>query len=163
MRPAAPKISIAISVEAGDWPPQAAVRELAERAISAVLAVRPQTLEQPVRNSAAEISILLNDDSGIRKLNNKFRGKDQATNVLSFSQKLAGGLLGDVILASETVRGEAALAGKTLEDHMAHLIIHGFLHLLGYDHEEDEQAEIMEALERAALKRMGIADPYAAA
>jgi probable rRNA maturation factor len=66
-------------------------------------------------------------------------------------------------LAAETVRREAALAEKPLEDHVAHLIVHGFLHLLGYDHEKEEDAEIMEDIERAALMRMGIPDPYAAA
>jgi probable rRNA maturation factor len=102
------------------------------------------------------------DDDGMRRLNARYRGKDRATNVLSFPQK-DGALLGDVILAAETVKGEAALADKPLEDHMAHLIIHGFLHLLGFDHEEDVEAEKMEQLERLALDRLGIADPYAAA
>ena len=98
----------------------------------------------------------------MRKLNARYRGEDRATNVLSFPQK-AGPLLGDVIVAAETVQREALLADKPLEDHMAHLIIHGFLHLLGFDHEEDAEAEKMEQLERLALARLGIADPYAAA
>jgi probable rRNA maturation factor len=72
-------------------------------------------------------------------------------------------MLGDIVLAAETLAREAALADKPLEDHMAHLIIHGFLHLLGYDHEDEAEAEKMEQLERAALARIGIADPYAAA
>jgi probable rRNA maturation factor len=109
-----------------------------------------------------ELSIVFTDDSRIRQLNARYRGKDRATNVLSFPQK-DGALLGDVILAAETIRGEAVLADKPLEDHMAHLIIHGFLHLLGYDHEGDAEAEKMEQLERLALGRLGIADPYAAA
>jgi probable rRNA maturation factor len=87
---------------------------------------------------------------------------DKPTNVLSFPQA-SGPLLGDVILAYETVRDEAALAGKPFRAHMGHLIVHGFLHLLGYDHMEESEAEEMEALERAALGRMGIADPYAVA
>jgi probable rRNA maturation factor len=105
----------------------------------------------------------------MRRLNKTWRGKDKPTNVLSFPQ--AGGafpqkrglLLGDVILAAETVAREAALAEKPLEDHMAHLIIHGFLHLLGYDHQVEADAEKMEQLERVALKRLGISDPYAPA
>jgi probable rRNA maturation factor len=110
----------------------------------------------------AEVSILFTDDAHIQRLNAAWRGKDKPTNVLSFPQG-AGPLLGDVVLASETVAREAALAGKPLEAHMVHLIVHGFLHLLGYDHEREDEAEEMEALERAALERMGIADPYAAA
>jgi probable rRNA maturation factor len=98
----------------------------------------------------------------VRRLNAQYRGRDKPTNVLSFPQP-AGPLLGDVVLAAETVRAEAALAGKPLEAHMAHLIIHGFLHLIGYDHKGEEEAEAMEAVERAALERIGISDPYAAA
>jgi probable rRNA maturation factor len=106
--------------------------------------------------------VVFTDDAAMRRLNARYRGKDKATNVLSFPQK-SGPLLGDVILAAETVRREAALAAKPLEDHMAHLIIHGFLHLLGHDHEEDAEAEKMEQLERLALQRLGIPDPYATA
>lgn len=106
------------------------------------------------------MSLLFTDAAGIRELNARYRGKDRPTNVLSFPQP-SGPLLGDVILAAEIVRQEAALAGKRLEDHIAHLVVHGFLHLLGYDHEVDADAEKMEELERVALNRLGIADPYA--
>jgi probable rRNA maturation factor len=159
--------TIDISVEAGAWPDEDALRSIAEEAVTAAVAALAALGQPPSspqrglrRGRPPELSILFTDNAGIRKLNKGFRGKDKATNVLSFPQE-SGALLGDVILAAEIVRGEAALAGKPLEDHMAHLIIHGFLHLFGYDHEEDRQAEAMEALERAALKRMGIADPYA--
>jgi probable rRNA maturation factor len=113
-------------------------------------------------HEGGELSVLFTDDAPVQRLNAQFRGKDRPTNVLSFPQA-NGPLLGDIVLAWETVRDEAALAEKPLEAHMAHLIVHGFLHLLGYDHETDGEAEEMEALERAALRRMGIADPYAAA
>jgi len=159
-RPAQP--SIGISIQAGDWPPKKALSELATRALGAAIAALAGASEPTRAKNETEISLVFTDDARIRKFNKEFRGKDKPTNVLSFPQK-SGPLLGDVILAAETVRREAALAGKTLEDHMAHLIIHGFLHLLGYDHEEDGDAETMEAVERAALKRMGIKDPYAAA
>jgi probable rRNA maturation factor len=105
---------------------------------------------------------LFTNDAAMRKLNAEWRGKDKPTNVLSFPAA-RGPLLGDIALAAETVAREARLADKPLEDHIAHLIIHGFLHLLGYDHEVERQAEEMEALERSALSRMGIADPYAPA
>jgi probable rRNA maturation factor len=159
--------SIDILVEAGDWPPEAELREIAERAVAAAVealqAGSSRALPFPPRWSAgSELSILFTDDAAIRKLNAEWRGKDRPTNVLSFPQ-VSGALLGDVILAAETVRDEAALARKPLKDHMAHLIVHGFLHVIGYDHEADEEAEAMEAVEREALKRMGIADPYAPA
>ena len=116
------------------------------------------TLEQ----AEGELSLVFTDDAAIQRLNRDYRGKDKPTNVLSFPQS-GGPLLGDIVLAWETVSREAGLAEKPVKAHMAHLIVHGFLHLLGYDHEADEEAEEMEALERAALRRMGIADPYAAA
>ena len=119
-------------------------------------------LPAPPPQGGREVSILFTNDEAVRRLNAQYRGKDKPTNVLSFPQP-AGPLLGDVVLAAETVRAEAALAGKPLEAHMAHLIIHGFLHLIGYDHGGEEEAEAMEAVERAALERIGIPDPYAAA
>jgi probable rRNA maturation factor len=176
---------IAITVAAGDWPPQAALTTIAERAVRAACAAMREPGEQLPFPAARELSIVFTDDAGIRRLNREWRGKDSATNVLSFPQAFpqaggpqaggpepggmilgensGSGLLGDVILAAETVRGEAVLAGKPLEDHMAHLIVHGFLHLLGYDHEADDEAEKMEQLERLALKGMGLPDPYASA
>lgn len=156
--------SIDLAIEAGDWPTEERLRELAEAAVSAaVTEVQPQV---PFPPSGSELSILFTDDARIRQLNAEWRGEDKPTNVLSFPQAPgphSGPLLGDIILAYETVRDEAALAGKPLEAHMAHLIVHGFLHLLGYDHEDEAEAEEMEALERAALDRIGIADPYAPA
>ncbi len=156
--------SIEIAVEAGDWPPEDELRAVAERAIAAALAVLRDGSGPPPRALAegTELSILFTDDAAVQKLNAAWRGKDKPTNVLSFPQA-SGPLLGDVILAAETVRDEAALAQKPLRDHMAHLIVHGFLHLIGYDHEADAEAEAMEAVEREALARMGIADPYAPA
>jgi probable rRNA maturation factor len=165
------RIGIDIAIEAGDWPDEPSLRALAERAIGAAMTEMrespspissPQGRREISDGHGAELSLAFTDDTRIHRLNKDFRGKDRPTNVLSFPQE-SGPLLGDVILAAETVHREAALAGKPLEDHMAHLIIHGFLHLLGYDHEADADAEAMEALERAALMRLGISDPYAAA
>jgi probable rRNA maturation factor len=160
------KPAIAILVEAGEWPPKTALRKLAERAVGAAIEALG-ALPRPSRRLAqrgwdgAELSILFTDDAHIRKLNNRFRGKNKPTNVLSFPQE-SGPLLGDIVLAFETVGNEAALAGKPVEAHIAHLIVHGFFHLIGYDHAAAEEAEAMEALERDALGRIGIADPYAA-
>ncbi|HXT06784.1 MAG TPA: rRNA maturation RNase YbeY [Roseiarcus sp.] len=116
----------------------------------------------------AELTIHLIGDAGIRKLNKQWRGKDAATNVLSFpaapAERLAGArLLGDVLVALETLEREAAAQSKPLADHFRHLVAHGFLHLLGFDHETPAEAEAMERIEARALARLGVADPYAGA
>ena len=117
----------------------------------------------------AEVSIVLADDGLIRDLNREYRGRDKATNVLSFPSEgskeppVSSGaprMLGDVIVAHETVAAEAVAQGKTLGDHLSHLVVHGMLHLLGYDHEQDTVAEKMEALEVKILAGLDIADPY---
>jgi len=110
---------------------------------------------------SGEISVALSDDETIKALNAQWRGKDAPTNVLSFPAPEDGDELGDIILALETVRAEAHAQGKTIAAHTAHLLTHGFLHLLGHDHELDEEAEDMEARERAILAGLGYADPYA--
>jgi probable rRNA maturation factor len=111
----------------------------------------------------ARLSILLSNDAAIRALNRQFRGKNKPTNVLSFPAADMPGnenFLGDIIIARETTEAEALAEGKSLADHLAHLVVHGVLHLLGEDHETSEQAERMEAAERAILSRLGIDDPY---
>lgn len=119
---------------------------------------------------AVELSVVLADDAMVRTLNRDHRGKDYPTNVLSFPPALAPAVLavqagprplGDVILALETVRREAAEQGKPAVDHLRHLVVHGVLHLSGYDHETEAEAEEMEALERTILAGLGVADPYA--
>jgi probable rRNA maturation factor len=111
------------------------------------------------------VSLLLGDDASVAALNAQFRGKNGPTNVLSFPAPLAGpgaaGFLGDIALAAETIVEEANFQGKRFEHHAAHLAVHGFLHLLGYDHIEPGEAERMEARERAILAILGIEDPYA--
>lgn len=107
-----------------------------------------------------EVAIVLANDTMIRQLNDEFRGMDKATNVLSFPAD-DGEMLGDVILSVETLEREAAQQHKTVQDHATHLLIHGLLHLLGYDHELGEQeAEEMEAVEIAMLAVLNIANPY---
>lgn len=108
------------------------------------------------------VSLLLGDDATIARLNKQFRGKDGPTNVLSFpASSVPLEFLGDIALAAETIGEEAKFQGKRFENHAAHLAVHGFLHLLGYDHEKDEDAARMEARERAILASIGIEDPYA--
>jgi len=104
--------------------------------------------------------VLLTNDKTVHALNAKFRGKDKPTNVLSFPAPEAEGYPGDVALAFETCAAEAERDGKTLIDHAVHLVLHGVLHLNGLDHNEEDEAAKMEALERAALDAVGIADPY---
>lgn len=113
-----------------------------------------------------EVSLLLVDDARMRVMNKEWREKDRPTNVLSFQsvppERLASApFLGDIVLACETVEREAREEGKSFDDHAAHLVVHGFLHLLGHDHMNDAEAEVMEALETRILAALGIADPYA--
>ncbi|MBB3892665.1 putative rRNA maturation factor [Phenylobacterium haematophilum] len=109
------------------------------------------------------VTILLTDDESVRDLNDRFRGKDYATNVLSFpAPENPEGHLGDIALAFGVCAREATEQGKPLGHHLQHLVAHGVLHLLGYDHETDAEAEHMEGLERVILAGLGVPDPYAA-
>lgn len=127
--------------------------------VQAVLAT--QDLDEALQ---AELSIVFSNDEKVRVLNREYRGKDKATNVLSFPQD--GGevpglyMLGDVIFAFETVEREANQQDKSFMDHLTHLLVHGVLHLLGYDHEDDKEAEEMEGLEIEILKGLGVKNPY---
>jgi probable rRNA maturation factor len=118
----------------------------------------------------AELAVMLTDDAGIRTLNRNWRGIDKPTNVLSFPalQPTGSGgpddaprMLGDIAIAYETTRREADDEQKPFDHHLSHLAIHGFLHLIGYDHETDRDAEAMEGLEQEILAQLGIPDPYA--
>lgn len=131
-----------------------------------------QTVRDAIAAAAAElatpdgeVSIVLTDDTSIQKLNREWRGIDKPTNVLSFPAATLGlqgppRLLGDVIIAYETLAREAAEEAKPFLHHLAHIAVHGHLHLLGYDHRTDSEAGAMEALERDILSRLRIADPY---
>lgn len=149
-------LEILFSVESGDWPDQ--MLPLIERAAQAAW-------QAAGGESDAELSVALVDDGHIRQLNADFRGQDKPTNVLSFPADDLPGMenvmLGDIVLASETLAREADEQDKALADHLTHLTVHGMLHLLGYDHETHDEAEEMEDLERVILNRLGLADPYA--
>ena len=151
---------IDVAIETKDWAALEAPSQLAEAAILAAIRETGVSLA-----ANAEISVLFCADSRIRGLNRKWRGIDRPANVLAFPN---GGdaafapLLGDIVIAFETASREAFEAGRPLRDHVAHLLVHGFLHLIGHDHGEAAEAERMEALERAILGRLGIADPYQA-
>lgn len=119
----------------------------------------------PVKN--AEVSVMLTNDDAVRALNREYRGVDRPTNVLSFAALddedepiVDPMLLGDIVVAFETTEREAAEQNKTLAEHFFHLIVHGVLHLIGYDHVEDADAEVMEALETKIMVENGMDDPY---
>ncbi|VXB93124.1 rRNA maturation RNase YbeY [Brevundimonas sp. G8] len=143
---------IEIEVEAEAWTGALPETEaVVERAAQAALG----TVE-------GDIVVLLTDDSAVRELNARFRDKDRPTNVLSFpAPENAAPHLGDIVLAYGVCATEAEAQGKTLADHLSHLVVHGVLHLLGRDHEDDGEAEEMEAEEREILAQIGVADPYA--
>jgi probable rRNA maturation factor len=109
----------------------------------------------------SELAVMLCDDAAMRELNTRWRGRPEPTNVLSFPAAGRAGTLGDLAIAYETTAREAQAEGKPFADHLAHLAVHGFLHLLGYDHGSDAEAVAMERLEAAILARLGVADPYA--
>lgn len=151
-----PAIDVDVAVEAGAWPDEAALTALAARAAGAVEA------SGALGETRGELSILFTDDAHIQVLNRDWRGKDKPTNVLSFPSAFqASGTLGDIAIAFETVEREAAEGGLTVADHLTHLLVHGILHLIGHDHEAEEEAEAMERLETDILAGLGIADPYA--
>lgn len=151
-------ITIDIAIDSDHWSSVANIRALADAAVAVAvektrLALRP----------GAEVSIFLCDDRFIQGLNAQWRGQDKPTNVLSFpapgliAQKQA---LGDIAIAYETTAREAAEEDKSFDHHFIHLVVHGFLHLAGYDHEREAEAVEMERLERDILAELGIANPY---
>jgi probable rRNA maturation factor len=139
-----------------------------EAVIQRAIAVAAEMVDADI--SEAELAVMLTDDGGIRTLNKNWRGLDKPTNVLSFpalqltterSSQDAPRMLGDIAIAYETTRREADDEQKRFDHHLSHLAIHGFLHLIGYDHEKDQDAETMETLEREILAQLDIPDPYA--
>jgi probable rRNA maturation factor len=154
-------MTVSIEVEDEAWAAEPGLDELTRNAVRAAL----QGAE--VENRHCAVAVLFTDDAAIAEINAEWRGKDSPTNVLSFPTS-ANALvpdgeprpLGDIVLAHGVIAREAAEQGKTLRDHTAHLMVHGTLHLLGYDHESDDEAEEMEALETRILKGLGISDPY---
>ncbi|MEM7290831.1 MAG: rRNA maturation RNase YbeY [Pseudomonadota bacterium] len=108
----------------------------------------------------SELSLHFCGDETIEALNKRWRGKNSPTNVLSFPNQPDGPLLGDIIVSLDTVKREATLENKSVNDHLTHLVVHGFLHLFGYDHDHENEAHKMESLETEILKELGIADPY---
>ena len=143
-------IVLQIDIETPEW---AGLEAVAQRAGDAALARWP--------DREGEAALLLTDDGRLQALNGQFRGKDAPTNVLAFPAPAnPEGSIGDIAVAYGVCRSEAAEQGKSLADHLSHLVIHGALHLMGYDHMTEAEAEAMEALERELLAGLGVPDPY---
>lgn len=149
-----------VAINADGWQSEHSLRMLVDRVLEATLHV----LEFDDVDS--ELSLVFTDDANIRTINAKWRHIDKATNVLSFPAfpiqpgQQPGPILGDIVIARETVQREAQEENKSFDDHLSHLIVHGLLHLTGYDHQNDDEAEQMESLERKILASLGISDPY---
>ena len=176
--PPSPSTEIAVVVQDPAW--CETLQDAAEVACSAARAVlrqhrgvtngsvEPGAPRGEPPTAASELTVVLADDCLLRRLNREYRGQDRATNVLSFAgldvpsegRTEVPRLLGDVVLARETVFREARAQNKTPGEHLSHLVVHGVLHLLGFDHETEAQAQSMETLECAVLAGLGIADPY---
>ena len=158
-----PTCTIDVLVESPLWSGIAGIESCVRRTVAAAL---------PPDHADCELAVVLTDDHSMRALNARFRGSDTATNVLSFptprpsrppaDQSRGEPIsLGDIVIAFETAQAEAAAEGKEFGHHVAHLLVHGVLHLLGYDHHADPEAEAMEARERAILMQLDMPDPYA--
>ncbi|MET3560079.1 putative rRNA maturation factor [Bartonella japonica] len=154
-------ITIDIIVESVGWNDEEMLYKITEKALTTTM--HRLSLE----NAASEISLLFTDDEHMTQINAQWRGKNKPTNVLSFpafplkAGDPPGPMLGDIIIARETVILEARKEGKPFQDHLTHIIVHGLLHLLGYNHETHDEALQMEGLEREILQQLFIKDPYA--
>ncbi|MBB53171.1 MAG: rRNA maturation RNase YbeY [Magnetovibrio sp.] len=159
-------LALEVAVVANGWcKAVTAPEEVAKRAARAAYSAGSLDLGR-----SCEAAVVLTDDDRVRLLNRDYRNKDRATNVLSFPAFDADDMarlpvdaplfLGDIFIALETATAEARLEAKTTTDHLSHLVVHGMLHLLGHDHETDDEATIMERLEADALAQLGVPDPY---
>ncbi|EJF78088.1 rRNA maturation RNase YbeY [Bartonella birtlesii] len=153
-------ITIDITIESSGWDDEQMLYDIAEKALTTTM--HHLSLE----NIVSEISLLFTDDKYMAQINAQWRGKNKPTNVLSFPAfplkvgQTPGPMLGDIIIARETVLLEASTEGKLFQDHLTHMIVHGVLHLLGYNHETDDEAHQMEKLEKEILQKFSIKDPY---
>jgi probable rRNA maturation factor len=166
-------LAVDILIEAEAWRMLPEAEDIVRRAIACAatsgVEIRRPTLPRSQGRARRGLCVLLCDDETIARLNAQWRGQERPTNVLSFPAPPLHGAapdekipLGDIAIAYETLAREAKEYSTTVSGHLSHLAVHGFLHLLGYDHHMDDEAERMERLERDILARMGVADPYAA-
>ncbi|PDT41877.1 MULTISPECIES: rRNA maturation RNase YbeY [Sinorhizobium] len=159
-------LDIQISVDEGDWPPEDRLQALSARILGAAADFLATEEKQPFPAEPPELSLVFTNDRSMREINAEWRNQDKPTNVLSFPAfpvtpgRMPGPMLGDIIVAYETLKREADELEKSFDEHLTHLLVHGFLHLFGYDHIEDDEAERMEGLETRILARLGLSDPY---
>ncbi|WP_136657569.1 rRNA maturation RNase YbeY [Nitratireductor sp. XY-223] len=164
--PAGSTIDIQIAVEAPGWPDKGELEARCGTVISTAAGYLARHAGQPFPDSGCELSLLFADDRAVREINNQWRAQDKPTNVLSFPAtplepgQMPGPMLGDVLFARETVARESQAMDIPFDNHLTHLLVHGFLHLLGYDHIDDDDAEAMEALETRILAALDLSDPY---
>ncbi len=160
-------LDIQISIETEGWPTEDVLGATASRVLGTAADFLRDEEKQPFPATPVEVSLVFCDDETIRDINAEWRSQDKPTNVLSFPAfpVVPGGkpgpMLGDIIIARETVAREAVDLGKSFEEHLTHLLVHGFLHLFGYDHMEEQEADRMESLETRILASLGLSDPYA--
>ena len=160
------RLELQLAIEAEGWPDEQKLEALAARALGHAADVLVDEEDQPFGKSPVEVSLVFTDDASIRTINAEWRGQDKPTNVLSFPAfpigpgDPPGPMLGDIILARQTIGREAADLDKPFDEHLTHLLVHGFLHLFGYDHMDDEEAAEMEGLETRILAGLGLSDPY---
>jgi probable rRNA maturation factor len=160
------RLDIQLAIEAGQWSAEDDLAALSSRILERAAALLAEEAKQPFPKTPVELSLVFTDDDDIKGINAEWRGQDKPTNVLSFPAfplepgGRPGPMLGDIILAEETLRREALDLGKPFEDHLSHLLVHGFLHLFGYDHMTDAEAAVMEGLEIRILAELGLGNPY---
>lgn len=160
-------LDIQVSVEADRWPSEDELLAFSSRVLDPAVEFLKTEEKQPFPKVSTELSLVFTNDEAIREINAEWRDKDKPTNVLSFPAypiepgDMPGPMLGDIVIARETVEREALDLEKSFEDHLTHLLVHGFLHLIGYDHIETDEAEEMEGLETRILAKLGLSDPYA--
>jgi probable rRNA maturation factor len=160
-------LDLQISIEDDNWSSEDKLVAFCSRVLESAADYLHQEEEQPLLPHPIEVSLVFTNDEQIREINAEWRDKDKATNVLSFPAypiepgDTPGPMLGDIVLARETVERESVDLEKPFDDHLTHLLVHGFLHLFGYDHMNVEDAEEMEGLETRILARLGLSDPYA--
>jgi probable rRNA maturation factor len=159
-------VELQIAIEEGNWAYEEPLTALCRKVIGAASRYLVSEEGQPMPPDQPELSLLFTDDASMREINGEWRDQDKPTNVLSFPGSdiepgdMPGPMLGDIVFAEETIGREAEYLGIAFDDHLAHLIVHGYLHLFGYDHVEPGEAGEMETLETRILATLGISDPY---
>lgn len=163
---APPVVQIQLAIESDGWPAEELLVDFCRDIVRVAVRFLAETAGQPFPVEGCELSLLFADDAAVRTVNRQWRQQDKPTNVLSFPAMLLrpgdmpGPMLGDIVFALETVSSEAVSQEIPFDDHLTHLLVHGFLHLLGYDHDDEQDAAIMEGLETRILAALDLSDPY---